>query len=66
MLLDNVCLNKRASSGKRVEWDDVVAICRDSLAGVYLAKLDLVPAAATSSVTSVQVPSVPTSILQAQ
>ena len=29
MLLDNIRVNKRANGGGAVEWDDVVAVCRD-------------------------------------
>ena len=63
MLLDTVRLNRGASSKRTVEWDDVVATCRDSLAGVSLAKLNNVPATVTSSLTSVQVPTIPTSVV---
>ena len=37
LLLDNIRVNKRANGGGPVTWEDVVAICRDSLAGVSLA-----------------------------
>ena len=59
MLLDSIRLNKRASGGGTVEWDDVLAICRDLLAGVSFAKQNPVPPAATSSIISVQVPTAP-------
>lgn len=39
MLLDNVRVNKRASGRGPVTWEDVVAICRDSLAGVSIANV---------------------------
>ena len=32
-LVENVRMNKRASGGN-VDWGDVVALCRDALAGV--------------------------------
>ena len=35
--MDNVRVNKRANGGGPVTWEDVVAICRDSLAGVSIA-----------------------------
>ena len=34
--MDNVRINKRANGGGPVTWEDVVAICRDSLAGVSI------------------------------
>ena len=46
MLLDNGRVNKRANGGGMVSWEDVVAICRDTLAGVSLADSNV-----TSSVT---------------
>ena len=53
MLLDNIRMNKRAIGGGTVEWDDVVAVCRDSLAGVSLAQPNPTPVVATSSAASV-------------
>ena len=49
MLLDNIRMNKRASGGGMVEWDDIVAVCRDSLAGVLHAQPNPAPLVATSS-----------------
>ena len=37
LLLNNVCVNKRANGDGPVTWEDVVAICRDSLAGLSIA-----------------------------
>ena len=37
--MDNVCVSKRANGGGPVTWEDVVAICRDSLAGVLIANM---------------------------
>ena len=34
--MDNTCVNKKANGGRPVTWEDVVAICRDSLAGVSI------------------------------
>ena len=48
MLLDNIHMNKQASGGGTVEWDDVVAVCRDSLAGVSLAQPNPAPTATAS------------------
>ena len=53
MLLDNIRMNKRAIGGGTVEWDDVVAVCRDSLAGVSLVQPNPTPVVATSSAASV-------------
>ena len=53
MLLDNIRMNKRASGGETVEWDDVVAVCRDSLAGVSLVQPDSAPTATAISTVSV-------------
>ena len=53
MLLDNIRMNKRAIGGGTVEWDDVVAVCRDSLAGVSLVQPNPAPVVATSSAASV-------------
>ena len=39
LLLDNVQVNKRANGGGPVTWEDVVAICRDSLVGVSIADM---------------------------
>ena len=35
--MDNVHINKRANGGGPVTWEDVVANCRESLAGVSIA-----------------------------
>ena len=53
MLLDSIRMNKRASGGGTVEWDNVVAVCRDSLAGVSPAQPNPVPIATASSTASV-------------
>ena len=37
--MDNVRVNKRANGGGPVTWEDVVAIHRDSLAGVSIADM---------------------------
>ena len=42
LLADNVRMNKRASSGN-VDWGDVVALCRDALAGVSAATTNTNP-----------------------
>ena len=33
-LVENVRMNKRAGGGGNVEWKDVVALCRDAVAGI--------------------------------
>ena len=37
--MDNTRVKKRANGGGPVTWEDVVAICRDSLAGVSIADM---------------------------
>ena len=37
--MDNIRVNKKANWGRPVTWEDVVAICRDSLAGVSIADM---------------------------
>ena len=37
LLVDNMRMNKRAGGLGSVGWEDVVAICRDALAGVSVA-----------------------------
>ena len=37
LLVDNMYMNKRAGGLGSVGWEDAVAICRDALAGVYVA-----------------------------
>ena len=37
--MDNVHINKRANGVGPVTWEDVVAICRDSLVGVSIANM---------------------------
>ena len=39
LLVDNMRMNKRAGGLGSVGWEDVVAICRDALAGVSVATL---------------------------
>ena len=39
LLLDNVRVNKRANGGGSITWEDMVAIFRDSLAGVLIANM---------------------------
>ena len=39
-LVENVRMNKRASGGN-VDWGDVVALCRDALAGVSAATTNM-------------------------
>ena len=41
-LVENVRMNKRASGGN-VDWGDVVALCRDALAGVSAASMNMNP-----------------------
>ena len=41
-LVENVRMNKRASRGN-VDWGDVVALCRDALAGVSAATMNMNP-----------------------
>ena len=41
-LVENVRMNKRASGGN-VDWGDVVALCRDALAGVSTATMNKNP-----------------------
>ena len=59
LLLDNLRVNKRANGGGAVTWEDVVAICRDSLAGVSLAVANAAPTAAPGKPASVPVPTTP-------
>ena len=65
MLLDNIRMKKRASGGETVEWDGIVAACRDSLAGAFLRQPNPAPVAAISSTTSVQAPTASASAVQA-
>ena len=41
-LVENVRMNKRAS-GENVDWGDMVALCRDALAGVSAATMNTNP-----------------------
>ena len=38
-LVENVCMNKHAGRGDNVEWKDVVALCRDTLASISVSLL---------------------------
>ena len=57
LLLDNVRVNKRANGGGKVTWEDVVAICRDSLAGVSIAGIDTAAVASSPGPAASQVAS---------
>ena len=37
-LVENVHMNKHAGGGGNVEWKDVVALCRDALAGILVSR----------------------------
>ena len=42
-LVENMRMNKRAGGGGNVEWSDVVALCRDVLAGILVSQLSVQP-----------------------
>ena len=63
LLLDNVRVNKRANGHGIVNWEDVVAICRDLLAGISLTVGNAAPTAALGKPASAQVPTTSTSIV---
>ena len=58
LLLDNVRVNKCASGGDSVTWEDMVAICRDLLAGVSLTVANAVPIVAQGQPAIALIPTV--------
>ena len=56
LLLEKIRVSKHANGGGPVTWEDVVAICRDSLAGVSLATANVAPTAAQGQPAAVSVP----------
>ena len=55
LLLDNVHVKRRANGHDPVTWEDMVAICRDQLAGVLLAVMNAALMVALGKSASVQV-----------
>ena len=56
LLLDNVCINKCTNGRSPVNWEDMVAICRDLQAGVFHMVANAVAMAAPGKPASAQVP----------
>ena len=42
-LVENMRMNKRVGGGGNVEWGDVVALCRDVLAGISVSQPSMQP-----------------------